>query len=87
MYLLTVLRSRPNSLPMALNEGPLSLRALTASQRPLIDGVSSNSGIKNLPVGKVYIPQPKAASLKACFAAWPEPEPNYFGESIAWQVR
>ena len=39
MYLLTVLRFRPNSLTMALNESPLSLRPLTPSQRLLIDRV------------------------------------------------
>ena len=39
MYLLTVLRFRANSLAMALNESPLSLRPLTESQRLLIDRV------------------------------------------------
>ena len=40
MCLLTVLRFRPNSLAMALNESPLSLRPLTASQRLVIDRVA-----------------------------------------------
>ena len=43
MYLLTDLRFRPNFPAMALNDSPLSLSALTASQRPLLDRVARDS--------------------------------------------
>ena len=43
MYLLTVLRFRPSFLAMALNDSPLSLRAFTASQRPLLNPVARDS--------------------------------------------
>ena len=43
MYLLTVLRFRPNFPAMSLNDSPLSLRSLTASQRLLLDWVALDS--------------------------------------------
>ncbi len=43
MYLLTVLRFSPNFLAMALNDSPLSLSALTASQWPLLNRVARDS--------------------------------------------
>ena len=43
MYLLTVLWFRPSFLAMALKDSPLSLSALTASQRLLLDRVARDS--------------------------------------------